>query len=77
MIQVYIELTNIQWENDEEGDIECEQGTYIDTIVDIPDSDHLTREEIDESIADSIENQTGCRPESWTLEVFDDTLEEA
>jgi len=76
MIQVYVELTNIQWENDEEGDIECELGDYIDTIVDIPDSDDLTKEDIDESIADSIENQTGYRPESWDLEVFDDMLEE-
>jgi len=77
MIQVYVELTNIQWENDEEGDIEYEQGDSIDTIVDIPDSDHLTEEEIDESIAESIESQTGYRPDSWVLEVFDDTLEEA
>ena len=77
MIQVYIELTNIVWENDEDGDIAYEQGTSRSFVADIPDSWALTSEDIDEAIADSLENATGHRPESWVLHVFDDTLEMA
>jgi len=77
MTQVYIELTNIVWENDEDGGIAYEQGTSRSFVADIPDSWALTSEDIDEAIADSLENATGHRPESWVLYVFDDTLEMA
>ena len=77
MIQVYIELTNIVWEDDQDGDIAYEQGTSRSFVADIPDRDGLTSQDIDESIADSLENATGHRPESWVLYVFDDTLETA
>ena len=77
MIQVYIELTNIVWEDDEDGSIAYEQGTSRSFTADIPDRDNLTSQDIDEAIADSLENATGHRPESWVLYVFDDTLETA
>ena len=77
MIQVYIELTNIVWEDDYDGDIAYEQGTSRSFVADIPDRDNLTSQDIDEAIADSLENATGHRPESWALYVFDDTLETA
>jgi hypothetical protein len=77
MIQVYIEITNITWEDDQDGDIAYEQGTSRSFVADIPDSWALTEEDIDEAIADSLENATGHRPKSWTLYVFDDTLEMA
>ena len=75
MIQVYIELTNIVWEDDQDGDIAYEQGTSRSFVADIPDSWALTEEDIDEAIADSLENATGHRPKSWVLHVFDDSLE--
>ena len=77
MIQVYIELTNIVWEDDHDGDIAYEQGTSRSFVADIPDRDNLTSQDIDEAIADSLENAIGHRPESWVLYVFDDTLETA
>ena len=75
MIQVYIELTNIVWENDDDGSIAYEQGTSRSFVADIPDSWALTEQDIDEAIADSLENKTGFRPKSWILYCFDDTLE--
>ena len=90
MIQVYIELTNIVWENDDDGSIAYEQGTSRSFVADIPDRDSLTaqdidedipdswaltEQDIDEAIADSLENKTGFRPKSWILYCFDDTLE--
>ena len=75
MIQVYIELTNIVWEDDYDGDIAYEQGTSRSFVADIPDRDDLTSQDIDEAIADSLENATGHRPKSWVLYCFDDTLE--
>ena len=75
MIQVYIELTNIVWENDDDGSIAYEQGTSRSFVADIPDSWALTEQDIDEAIADSLENKTGFRPKSWVLYCFDDTLE--
>ena len=75
MIQVYIELTNIVWENDQDGSIAYEQGTSRSFVADIPDSWALTEQDIDEAIADSLENKTGFRPKSWILYCFDDTLE--
>lgn len=75
MIQVYVELSNIQWEGDDAGDVSCEQGTDRCFVADIPDYCDLSSEDIDEAIADSLECQAGHRPESWTLLVFDDTLE--
>ena len=77
MIQVYIELTNIVWEDDHDGDIAYEQGTNRSFVADIPDREGLTSQDIDEAIAVSLENATGHRPESWVLYVFDDTLETA
>ena len=77
MIQVYIELTNIVWEDDDDGSIAYEQGTCRSFVADIPDSWALTEQDIDEAIADSLENKTGFRPKSWVLYCFDDTLETA
>ena len=77
MIQVYIELTNIVWEDDQDGDIAYEQGTSRSFVADIPDRDNLTSQDIDEAIADSLENESGYRPQSWYLYCFDDTLETA
>ena len=77
MIQVYIELSNIVWEDDQDGDVAYEQGTSRSFVADIPDSWALTEEDIDEAIADSLENATGHRPKSWVLYVFDDSLEMA
>ena len=77
MIQVYIELTNIVWEDDQDGSIAYEQGTCRSFVADIPDRDGLTSQDIDEAIADSLEHHTGFRPKSWVLYCFDDTLETA
>ena len=77
MIQVYIEITNIVWEDDKDGDIAYEQGTSRSFVADIPDSSNLTSEDIDEAIADSLEHLTGYRPKSWCLYCFDDTIEMA
>ena len=77
MIQVYVELTNIVWENDDDGSIAYEQGTSRSFVADIPDSWALTEQDIDEAIADSLEHHTGFRPKSWVLYCFDDTLETA
>ena len=77
MIQVYVELSNVEWEGDEDGDIKYEQGTDRCFVADIPDSWALTEEDINEAIADSLESHAGHRPISWTLRVFDDTLETA
>jgi hypothetical protein len=63
MIQVYIELTNIVWEDDQDGSIAYEQGTCRSFVA--------------EAIADSLEHHTGHRPKSWVLYCFDDTLETA
>ena len=57
MIQVYIELTNIVWEDDQDGSIAYEQGTNRSFVADIPDSWALTAQDIDEAIADSLENK--------------------
>ena len=75
MIQVYIELTNVVWEDDQDGDIAYEQGTSRSFVADIPDRDNLTSQDIDEAIADSLENESGHRPRSWYLYCFDDTCE--
>ena len=75
MIQVYAELSNIQWEGDEDGDIKYEQGTDRCFVADIPDHDNMSSEDVDEAIADSLEGHTGHRPASFTIRVFDDTLE--
>ncbi len=75
MIQVYIELTNIVWVDDQDGDIAYEQGTSGSFVADIPDRDNLTSQDIDEAIADSLENESGHRPKSWYLYCFDDTCE--
>jgi len=72
MIHVYIEITNIDWQDDWDGDIAYEQGTTRQFIADIPDRDNLTAEEIDEAIADSLENETGYRPRTWVLNVFEE-----
>ena len=77
MIQVWIELTNIVWEDDQDGSIAYEQGACRSFVADIPDSWALTEQDIDEAIADSLENHTGFRPKSWYLYCFDDTLETA
>jgi len=77
MIQVYIELANIVWEDDRDGDIAYEQGTSRSFVADIPDSWALTEEDIDEAIANSLESTTGHRPKSWVLYVFDDQFENA
>ena len=77
MIQVYIELTNIVWHNDEDGSIAYEQGTSRSFVADIPDREGLTSQDIDESIADSLEHHTGFRPKSWYLYTFDSLLETA
>ena len=77
MIQVYIELTNIVWENDDDGSIAYEQGTCRSFVADIPDSWALTEQDIDEAIATSLEHHTGFRPKSWYLYCFDDTPETA
>ena len=77
MIQVYIELTNIVWEDDQDGSIAYELGTSRSFVGEIPDSWALTEEDIDEAIADSLEHLTGYRPKSWCLYCFDDTLEMA
>ena len=77
MIQVYIELTNIVWENDQDSVIAYEQGTSRSFVAEIPDRDSLTSQDIDEAIADSLESKTGFRPKSWVLYCFDDTLETA
>ena len=65
MIQVYIELTNIVWENDLDWKIADEQGTNRSFMADIPDRDNLTSQDINEAIADSLENESGYRPKSW------------
>ncbi len=75
MIQVYVEITNIVWEDDQDRTIAYEQGTSRSFIADIPDRDSLTSQDIDEAIADSLEHHTGFRPKSWYLYCFDDTLE--
>jgi hypothetical protein len=77
MIKVYIELTNIVWEDDQDGSIAYEQGTNRSFVGEIPNSWSLTEDEIDESIADSLEHLTGFRPKSWCLYCFDDNLEMA
>ena len=73
MIQVYIELTNIVWENDLDWTIAHEQGTNRSFMVDIPDRDNLTSQDINEAIADSLENESGHRPKSWYCHSFDDS----
>jgi len=77
MIQVYIELASIIWENDQDSDIAYEHGTNCSFVADIPDSWALTEEDIDKAIADSLEDATGHRPKSWALYVFDDQVETA
>lgn len=77
MIQVWIELTNIVWENDDDGSIAYEQGTNRSFVGEIPDTCALTEDDIDEAIADSLEHLIGHRPKSWCLYCFDDTLETA
>ena len=77
MIQVYIELTNIVWEDDQDGSIAYEQGTCRSFVADIPDQDGLTSQDIDEAIADSLECLTGYRPEEWQLHCFDDAIDAA
>ena len=75
MIQVYVEITNITWVDDHDGEIAYDNGTSRSFVADIPDVECLTSDMIDEAIADSLENHTGHRPEEWQLHVFDDTLE--
>ena len=77
MIQVYIELTNITWEQDEDGSIAYEQGTSRSFVCEIPDSWEFTDEGIDEAIADSLECLTGYRPKEWQLRCFDDAIDAA
>ena len=50
-------------------------GVFEVKFGEIPDSWALTKEDIDEAIADSLEHLTGFRPKSWCLFCFDDTLE--
>ena len=77
MIQVFIEITNVVWENDQDGDIAFEAGTTLQFIADIPDHDNLTSEEIDEAIADAVESIDGHRPKSWVVNIFSDLSESA
>lgn len=77
MIRVYLELSNIHWENDDDYSIKYEQGTDRCFVADIPNHENLSSDDIDNAIADSLEFHTGYRPASWTLQVFDDTIEMA
>ena len=77
MIQVFIEITNVVWENDHGGDIAYEAGTTLQFVADIPDHDNLTSEEIDEAIVDAVETIDGHRPKSWVLHIFSELPESA
>ena len=61
MILVQVEITNIEWENDESNDIEYDIGTEISFILELPDYE-LTSGEIDNAIRDTVESKTGHRP---------------
>lgn len=75
MIQVFIEITNVVWENDQDGDIAYEEGTTLQFFADIPDNDNLTSEDIDEAIVNAVESIAGHRPKSWVLHVFSELTE--
>ena len=71
MIQVYVELTNIVWEDDKDGSIAYEQGSNRSFVVDIILTDYLHSDDIDGAIADTLETASGHRPKSWDLDVFE------
>jgi hypothetical protein len=71
MIQVYVELTNIVWEDDKDSSIAYEQGSNKSFVVDIILTDHLHSDDIDSAIADTLETASGHRPMSWDLDVFE------
>ena len=76
MTLVKTEIINIEWENDEDGDIAYEHGTGRSLILQLPDYE-LTAKEIDDEIRDAIETETGHRPLHWHVFEFDaDALNE-
>ena len=70
MTLVKTEIINIEWENDEDGDIAYEHGTGRSFVLQLPDHE-LTAKEIDDEIRDAIETETGHRPLHWHVYEFD------
>lgn len=70
MTLIQVEITNIEWENDEDGDIAYEHGTGRSFVLQLPDHE-LTAKEIDDEIRDTIELETGHRLLRWYLYEFD------
>ncbi len=77
MQNVQVEIKNIKW---------LQQASIPDCDLEAPptellfemtffDGDSNTAEDIDEAIADHLENKFGFRPATWDLWMFDDTCE--
>lgn len=62
LIDVYVEITNIVWENDDNGDVAWEHGTGRNFTMTKFESENL-----DSAIKQHIENETGQKLQSWYL----------
>jgi len=70
MTQIKIEITNIVWENDEDGSIAYDHGTARCFEIELSDEDCESSESIDEAIRSHVELETGKILESWYLYEF-------
>ena len=62
MIDVHVEITNIEWENDSHGDIAWEHGTGRIFEMTMFESENL-----ENKIKEHLYETIGHRPESWYL----------
>ena len=62
MIDVYVELTNIEWENDCDGEIAYDNGTSRSFEMTMFESENL-----DNKIKEHLHETIGHRPRSWYL----------
>ena len=62
MIDVYVEITNIEWENDSRGDVAWEHGTGRVFEMTMFESENL-----ENKIKEHLHETIGHRPRSWYL----------
>ena len=76
MQNVQIEMKNIKWANDAINDDDWETPPEeLLFVICFWDCDIRSDEDIDEAIANHLENEYGFRPVSWDLWMFDGDFE--
>ena len=62
MIDVYVEITNIEWENDHDGEIAYDYGTTRSFEMTMFESENL-----ENKIKEHLHETIGQRPKDWHL----------